>query len=77
MPLGAVNPDAAKVPIIAVDQALDENENAALGAIDQDLAGTANLGAWESSGIVDASAGFGAGAFFLTVQAPRRQALTS
>jgi hypothetical protein len=69
VPLGAANPDAAKVPIIAVDQALDENANAALGAIDQDLAGAANLGAWESSGIADASAGFGAGAFFLTVQA--------
>ena len=32
-------------------------------------AGAARLGAWESSGIVDASAAFGPGAFFLTIQA--------
>ena len=34
-----------------------------------DAAAAARLGAWESSGIVDASAAFGAGAFFLTIQA--------
>ena len=69
MPLGVANPDAAKVPLLAVDQALDENANAALGAIDVDAAAAARLGAWESSGIVDASAAFGPGAFFLTIQA--------
>ena len=33
------------------------------------LRAAARLGAWESSGIVDASAAFGPGAFFLTIQA--------
>jgi hypothetical protein len=69
VPLAAVDPDASKVPLLEVNQALDENGNAALGAIDQDLAAAARLGAWESSGIADASAAFGAGAFFLTIQA--------
>jgi hypothetical protein len=69
VPLGAADPDAAKVPLLAVDQALDENADASLGAVDVDAAAAARLGAWESSGIVDASAGFGAGAFFLTIQA--------
>jgi hypothetical protein len=63
------NPEAGKVPLLAVDQALDENTNAALGKVDVDAAGAARLGAWESSGIVDASAAFGPGAFFLTIQA--------
>jgi hypothetical protein len=58
------------MPLLAVDQALDENANAAVGKIDVDAAASAaNLGAWESSGIVDASAAFGPGAFFLTIQA--------
>ena len=69
VPLGAADPDAAKKPLLAVDQALDENANPALGALDVDAAGAARLGAWESSGIVDASAAFGPGAFFLTIQA--------
>ena len=69
VPLGAADPDAAKKPLLAVDQALDENANPALGAVDVDAAGAARLGAWESSGIVDASAAFGPGAFFLTIQA--------
>ena len=70
VPLGAVNPDAAKAPLLAVVQSLDENTNASLGKVDVDAAATAaNLGAWESSGIVDASAGFGPGAFLLTIQA--------
>jgi hypothetical protein len=64
------NPEAGKMPLLAVDQALDENANAAVGKIDVDAAASAaNLGAWESSGIVDASAAFGPGAFFLTIQA--------
>jgi hypothetical protein len=69
VPLGAANPDAAKQPLLAVDQALDENANPANGAVDVDAAPAARLGAWESSGIVDASAAFGPGAFFLTIQA--------
>jgi len=69
VPLGADDPDASKVALLEVNQALDENANAALGQIDVDAAGAARLGAWESSGIVDASAAFGPGAFFLTIQA--------
>jgi hypothetical protein len=69
VPLGVANPDAAKVPLLEVNQSLDENANAALGAIDVDAAAAARLGAWESSGIVDASGAFGPGAFFLTIQA--------
>jgi hypothetical protein len=63
------NPEAGKVPLLAVDQALDENANAALGAVDVDAAAAGRLGSWESSGIVDASGAFGPGAFFLTIQA--------
>ena len=62
-------PDAAKTPLLAVDQSLDENTNPALGKVDVDAASAGRLGGWESSGIVDASAAFGAGAFFLTIQA--------
>ena len=69
VPLGVANPDAAKVPLLEVNQSLDENANAVLGAIDVDAAAAARLGAWESSGIVDASGAFGPGAFFLTIQA--------
>jgi hypothetical protein len=51
-------------PILAVDQSLDE------GSTDKDPATTkGNLGSWESSGIVDASAAFGPGAFLINVQA--------
>ena len=46
-----------------VDQSTDETP------ADQDLASKGNLGAWESSGVVDASAAFGPGAFLVTVQA--------
>jgi hypothetical protein len=67
VPLG--NPEGGKMPLLAVSQALDESTNPANGAIDVDAAGAARLGAWESSGIVDASAAFGPGAFFLTIQA--------
>ncbi len=49
---------------LKVDQSADE------GVTDVDPATTrGNLGAWESSGIVDASAAFGPGAFLVTVQA--------
>ncbi len=49
--------------VAKVDQSLDET------AIDVDSASKGNLGAWESSGVVDASAAFGPGAFLVTVQA--------
>jgi hypothetical protein len=49
--------------VARVDQSLDET------AIDVDAASRGNLGAWESSGVVDASAAFGPGAFLVTVQA--------
>jgi len=53
-----------KRPILAVDQSLDE------GSTDKDPVTTkGNLGSWESSGIVDASAAFGPGAFLINVQA--------
>jgi hypothetical protein len=49
--------------VARVDQSADE------GPTDVDSAGAGNLGAWESSGIVDASSVFGPGAFLVTVQA--------
>ena len=53
-----------KRPILAVDQSLDE------GSTDKDPATTrGNLGSWESTGIVDASAAFGPGAFLINIQA--------
>jgi hypothetical protein len=55
--------------VAKVDQSLDENTNPVRGPVDQDAAGVGNLGAWESSGIVDASSIFGPGAFLVTVQA--------
>jgi hypothetical protein len=48
---------------VKVDQSTDEIP------ADQDLASKGNIGAWESSGVVDASAAFGPGAFLVTVQA--------
>ncbi|MEA2613642.1 MAG: hypothetical protein QOI52_1601 [Chloroflexota bacterium] len=48
---------------LKVDQSADE------GPTDVDSAGRANLGAWESTGIVDASAAFGPGAFLNNIQA--------
>jgi len=49
---------------LKVDQSADE------GPTDNDLATSpGNWGAWESSGIVDASAAFGPGAFLIDVQA--------
>jgi hypothetical protein len=48
---------------LKVDQSADE------GPTDVDSASKGNLGAWESSGVVDASAAFGPGAFLVTVQA--------
>jgi hypothetical protein len=50
-------------PVAKVDQSADE------GPTDVDSFGPGNLGAWESSGVVDASAAFGPGAFLIDVQA--------
>jgi hypothetical protein len=49
-------------PVAKVDQSADE------GPTDVDSAGPGNLGAWESSGVVDASSVFGPGAFLIDVQ---------
>lgn len=53
-----------KMRVVAkVDQSADE------GPTDVDSAPRGNLGAWEASGIIDASRWFGPGAFLVTVQA--------
>ena len=62
--LNAANPDGSKVVAARVDQSLDE-----LAGYDVDSAGRANLGNWESSGIIDASSVFGPGAYLTTIQA--------
>lgn len=49
--------------VVKIDQSADS------GPTDVDGRPTGNLGAWEASGIVDASAAFGPGAFLITVQA--------
>jgi hypothetical protein len=54
----------APVIVAKVNQALDET-----AGYDVDAAGAGAYGAWESSGIVDASSVFGPGAFLVTVQA--------
>lgn len=56
------NPSAPEV-VARVDQSADG------GPTDVDGRAAGNLGAWESSGIVDASAAFGEGAFLINVQA--------
>jgi uncharacterized protein DUF839 len=52
-----------------VDQSLDENLGSPGIPSDKDAAPAGRWGAWESSGIIDASAYFGPGAFLATVQA--------
>jgi len=56
-------PAGAMSVVATVDQSADE------GPTDVDAAGPGNHGAWESSGIVDASSVFGPGAFLVTIQA--------
>jgi hypothetical protein len=53
----------SKAPVLWVDQSADE------GSTDVDPSAKGNLGAWEISGIIDASSVFGPGAFLLDVQA--------
>jgi hypothetical protein len=56
--------DTGTMAVVAkVDQSADE------GPTDVDSAGPGNLGAWEASGIVDASSVFGRGAILVNVQA--------
>lgn len=59
IPLGGGSPEV----VAKVDQSADE------GPTDVDPSGLSNLGAWESSGVVDASAVFGPGMFLVDVQA--------
>jgi hypothetical protein len=51
-------------PVVKVNQGLDGDSG-----VDVDGRPDGNLGAWETSGIVDASAAFGPGAFLIDVQA--------
>ena len=74
-PVGSTDPNATTarlwfVPfagapevVVTVDQSADG------GPTDVDGRAVGNQGAWESSGIVDASSAFGPGAFLITVQA--------
>lgn len=48
---------------------LDTGSMSVVAAVDQSLTPATRAGIWESSGIVDASAAFGPGAFLVTVQA--------
>jgi hypothetical protein len=62
--LSAANVDASRLTVAKVDQSADE------GPTDVDPSATPGaLGSWESSGVVDASSVYGAGAFFIDVQA--------
>jgi hypothetical protein len=51
-------------PVVKVNQGLDGD-----AGVDVDGRPDGNLGTWETSGIVDASAAFGPGAFLIDVQA--------
>ena len=53
----------------AMDVVAKVNQSADEGPTDEDAAARGNWGAWESSGIVDASKLFGPGAFLIDVQA--------
>jgi hypothetical protein len=65
--LNGSTPDAARSVVAKVDQTADEGPTDVDGTAGAYVPG--NLGAWESSGVVDASSVFGAGAFLVTVQA--------
>ena len=66
--LNATTPDGAKSVAAKVDQSADEGPTDVDG-VDPTVYAPGNLGAWESSGVVDASAVFGPGAFLVDVQA--------
>ena len=75
-PFGSTDPAATTARLWQYDLATGTsrvaakvNQSADEGPTDVDAAPRGNLGAWESSGIVDASEFFGPGAFFVDVQA--------
>jgi hypothetical protein len=74
-PVGSTDPAATTarlwyVPFTGSPQVVVKvNQSADGGATDVDGRAAGNWGAWESSGIVDASEAFGPGAFLITVQA--------
>jgi hypothetical protein len=75
-PVGSTDPAATTARIWQFDLATGTkrvaakvNQSADEGPTDVDAAPRGNQGAWESSGIVDASKAFGAGAFLINVQA--------
>lgn len=75
-PVGSTDPSAttARLWYVPFDGSAPQvvakvDQSADGGPTDVDGRSLGNLGAWESSGIVDASAAFGPGAFLLTIQA--------
>ena len=75
-PFGSTDPAATTARLWQFDLltgttrvAAKVNQSADEGPTDVDASGRGNLGAWESSGIVDASSVFGPGAFLIDVQA--------
>jgi uncharacterized protein DUF839 len=74
-PVGSTDPDATtarlwQVPFSGVPAVVAKvDQSADGGPTDVDGRPPANQGAWESSGIVDASAAFGPGAYLIDVQA--------
>jgi hypothetical protein len=75
-PFGSPDPNATTARIWQYDLVTGTkhvvakvNQSADEGPTDVDAASVGNLGAWESSGIVDASDVFGPGAFLVDVQA--------
>jgi len=74
-PANSTDPNATTarlwfVPFVGAPQVVVKvNQSADGGPTDVDGRPTSNLGAWESTGIVDASSAFGAGAYLINVQA--------
>ncbi|HEX5829117.1 MAG TPA: hypothetical protein VFY23_16445 [Candidatus Limnocylindrales bacterium] len=75
-PVGSPDPNATTARLMyvpytggAAQTVLKADQSADGGLTDVDGKPLGNLGAWETSGIVDASAAFGEGAFLLNVQA--------
>jgi serralysin len=75
-PFGSTDPAATTARVWQYDLATGAmrvvarvNQSADEGPTDEDASARGNLGAWESSGIVDASKLFGPGAFLIDVQA--------
>ena len=76
-PAGSTDPNATTarlwyVPFSGAPQVVvkvDQSADGPLGPTDVDGRSPGNWGAWETSGIVDASAAFGPGAYLINVQA--------